>query len=170
MMITQKNIALIFGLVAAATNSASAFAPSTQRAATTQTTRNINAFENPSLPLMKSPSSSSSSLSMSDNPADEFMRDMDDKATNQLPDFLYVDVKQSQDKLAQNWGWITTSGVLTMALGTGALLTPLFATGVAYDTTVIALGASGVIGVINAFARENGHKTKSALSGALSMG
>ena len=98
------------------------------------------------------------------------MDDMQEKAQEVLPDFLVVDFKQAEEQLAKNWGWITTSGVLTMALGAAALLLPIFATGVAYDGTVLTIGAAGVVGLINAFARENGHRAKSAISGLLYLG
>jgi uncharacterized membrane protein HdeD (DUF308 family) len=107
---------------------------------------------------------------LSDNTANEFMNDMEKKAKENLPDFLYVDFKQAQEQIAKNWGWITTSGVLTMVLGVGCLLFPIFASGVAYDATTIAIGVSGVVGIINAFARENGHRAKSGLSGLLYVG
>ena len=98
------------------------------------------------------------------------MDDMQEKAQSAIPDFLLVDFQQAEEQLAKNWGWITTSGVLTMALGAAALLLPIFATGVAYDGTVLTIGAAGAVSVINAFARENGHRVKSALSGLLYIG
>jgi len=82
---------------------------------------------------------------------------------------LLVDVDQTRAQLAKNWGWIVASGVFTMALGALAFLLPVTATGVAYDGTVLLIGATGLVGLFNAFTRENGHKVKSALSGALYM-
>ena len=79
--------------------------------------------------------------------------------------FLVVDVEKARDDLAKNWGWIVGSGVLTMALGALALTLPVAATGVAYDGTVLTIGAAGVIGIINAIFAEKGHKIKSALGG-----
>ena len=49
------------------------------------------------------------------------------------------------------------------------LLPPKEATTIAITTT-ISIGVSGVVGLINAFARENGHKVKSGLSGLLYIG
>lgn len=57
-----------------------------------------------------------------------------------------------------------------MALGAAALLLPTFATGVAYDGTVLTIGASGVVGLVGALKRENGHKLKSAISGLVYLG
>lgn len=178
MICSTKTIATFFALVAAfsSTFSTLAFAPTT-----TTTTKSKNLNNKATTPTKLPPSQSvnffnnrkknpQTSLSMSDNPADEIMKDIKRKAKRELPDFLYVDVEESKRQLAKNWGWITTSGVLTLALGIGALLAPIFATGVAYDVTVLTLGLSGIISIINAFVRENGHKTKSALSGTLSVG
>jgi uncharacterized membrane protein HdeD (DUF308 family) len=79
--------------------------------------------------------------------------------------FLIVDKEQVQAQLAKNWKGITASGVLTMALGVAAFGFPLFATGVAYDATVITIAASAIVGIASIFVRENGHKVKSGISG-----
>lgn len=108
-------------------------------------------------------------VKMSDNPADDFkeqLNELQEKA-NDATKFLVVDVAKAQDELARNWGWITASGISTMVLGGLALGLPVFATGVAYDGTVLALGATGLVSLFGALARENGHKVKSALSGVL---
>lgn len=79
--------------------------------------------------------------------------------------FLIVDIEGARQQLADNWGWITASGALTIVLGALAFYLPTFATGVAYDGTVLTLGATGIIGLFGAFVRENGHKFKSFFSG-----
>lgn len=94
------------------------------------------------------------------------LKEKADEATK----FLVVDIDRARDNLAQNWGWITASGFLTMILGFSALYVPLFATGLAYDGTVLTIAVAGVVGLVSAFVRENGHKVKSALSGAGYMG
>ena len=92
------------------------------------------------------------------------------KKAEEATKFLVVDVDAVRNQLSENWGWIVTSGVLTMALGTAALLLPIFATGVAYDGLWVTMGATGVVGLINAVVRENGHRAKSAVSGILYLG
>lgn len=79
--------------------------------------------------------------------------------------FLTVDIDRARDELARNWGWIVGTGVLTMALGALALTVPIAATGVAYDGTVLTIGAAGFLSLINVFFAEKGHKLKSGLSG-----
>ncbi|KAG7340863.1 protein of unknown function DUF308 containing protein [Nitzschia inconspicua] len=106
----------------------------------------------------------------SENTANDFMNELEDKAQKQIPDLLLVDVRASQTQLAKNWGWITTSGVLTLALGSAALIFPILASGLAYEITYLSLGASGIISLVSAVALENGHRAKSAISGTLSFG
>ena len=79
--------------------------------------------------------------------------------------FLEVNFEKATDELSKNWGWIVGSGVLTMTVGAAALFMPVFASGVAYDATVLTLAASAFVGLISVFVRENGHKVKSGLSG-----
>lgn len=81
--------------------------------------------------------------------------------------FLIADVETAQSQLAENWRWITASGVLTAALGLASFTTPIFTTGVAYDVAVYSIAAIGIGGIINAFVAENGHKVKSGVSGLL---
>lgn len=88
-----------------------------------------------------------------------------EKAEEAMPQFLAIDIEKAQDELAKNWGWIVGSGVFSMALGAAALLLPTFATGVAYDGTVLTTGAVGFAGLLSAFKVENGQKLKTALSG-----
>uniref|UniRef100_A0A7S3LGU4 Uncharacterized protein n=2 Tax=Amphora coffeiformis TaxID=265554 RepID=A0A7S3LGU4_9STRA len=90
---------------------------------------------------------------------EHFQKTVDEK------NFLVVDAKKAREELARNWGWITGSGVLTMALGALALTVPIVATGVAYDGTVLTIGAAGFIGLVNTFFAEKGHRLKSGLSG-----
>ena len=78
---------------------------------------------------------------------------------------MVVDIEKAKEDLAKNWGWIVGSGVLTMALGALALTVPVAATGVAYDGTVLTIGSAGLIGLINVFFAEKGHKLKSGLGG-----
>ena len=91
---------------------------------------------------------------------EQIQKTVDDK-TN----FLVVDIEKARDQLAKNWGWIVGSGVLTMALGALALTVPIAATGVAYDGTVLTIGAAGFVGLINVLFAEKGHKLKSGISG-----
>lgn len=111
-------------------------------------------------------------MSQSDNTANdvkETIEDLQGKA-EQATKFLVVDMEKAKNELADNWGWITASGFLTMVLGAAALLVPTYATGVAYDGTVVTLGAAGAVGLANIFFADKGHKLKSALSGALYLG
>lgn len=119
------------------------------------------------LPSFSSPKCCSFSL-QSDNTADQF-KEVKEKA-EEATKFLVVDVERAQDDLAKNWGWIAGSGFLTLVLGFASLYLPLFATGVAYDGTVLTIGAAGLVSLFAAFARENGHKVKSALSGVGYLG
>lgn len=144
-------------------------------AAMSSSTTNVSAFTAPTKHRsVVVPSFSSSPQStrrfLSDNTANNFMEDMEKNAQEKLPEFLFVDVNAARTQLAKNWGGITASGLFTMALGLGALSFPIFASGVAYDATTLTVGATGVVGLINAFQRENGHKTKSAISGILYLG
>lgn len=84
--------------------------------------------------------------------------------------FLYVDVRKAQDELAKNWGWIAGTGFLTMVLGFASLYLPFAATGAAYTGTIVTIAGAGIASLIGALARENGHKTKSALSGLAYLG
>jgi uncharacterized membrane protein HdeD (DUF308 family) len=163
MKFTRSTLA-IAGLAA---TSVSAFAPTTPM---TVSTSKHHQQQQPHVNTLPTFSTSNIQVStarfLSDNTANDFM----EKAQKQLPDLLLVDVREAQSQLAKNWGWITTSGVLTLALGTAALLFPILASGLAYDITWAAMGASGVVGLINAFARENGHRAKSSFSGLLYCG
>lgn len=87
--------------------------------------------------------------------------------TDEISDFLIVDITRAQDQLANNWGWITTSGVLTMALGALALLLPITATNVAYTGTVFTIAATGIVYLLGALFREEGNRLKSGVSGVL---
>ena len=110
-------------------------------------------------------------VSVQDNSNNGNMEEWKQKAED-ATQFLLVDIDQARNQLSQNWGWIVTSGVLTIALGTAAFLVPIFATGVAYNGTVLTLGATGLVSVIaSIFAREHGQQqVKSALSGILYLG
>lgn len=112
------------------------------------------------------------SLQLSDNTGDDIKEqwnELQEKTDVFTSKFLVVDMNKAQSELAQNWGWITAAGVSSIILGTLALLLPTFATGVAYDGIVLTLGATGLVTMLSAFARENGHKAKSAVSGVLYM-
>lgn len=101
----------------------------------------------------------------SNNPQSSDLVDQVKEKADEVTKFLVIDVNRARDQLTANWGWITASGTATLALGALALYMPLFATSVAYDGTVVTIGAVGFIGLISAFARENGNKLKSGLSG-----
>lgn len=112
------------------------------------------------------------SNSQSDNNSGDHLKEQVgqiQKKADEATKFLIVDVSNAREELARNWGWIVASGVLTMALGTLAFTMPVFATGVAYDATVLTVGLSGVVSLISTFLAENGHKVKSGISGVLYM-
>jgi uncharacterized membrane protein HdeD (DUF308 family) len=88
-------------------------------------------------------------------------------ANKDVQKFLQVDAERTKAQLADNWGWIVASGAFSMFLGAAAFFVPIFATGVAYNATVLTIGLTGLVGLLNAFKRENGHKLKSAISGVL---
>jgi len=139
-----------------------AFSPMT---APTRTTATVNLQQPMSMTPMSRRHSNTfntnTALFLSANTGDQ----LKEKADKVVTKFLVVDYDRAANNLADNWGWITASGFLTMVLGFSALYVPLFATGVAYDGTVITLALAGIVGIIGAFVRENGHKAKSAFSG-----
>jgi uncharacterized membrane protein HdeD (DUF308 family) len=151
-----KTLALASALAAATTTtSVSAFAPATQQKI---------AFS-PSPSQSKQRLSNMEPLHMANSgkntPTEDDLKEQAQKATQ----FLALNLEQTENQLAKNWKWITASGVVTLALGTGAFLSPVFSTGVAYDVTVASIAAIGVGGLANVFIAEKGHKLKSGLSG-----
>mmetsp|Transcript_30736 Transcript_30736/g.62288 ORF Transcript_30736/g.62288 Transcript_30736/m.62288 type:complete len:256 (-) Transcript_30736:72-839(-) len=94
---------------------------------------------------------------------------LDQVEADEITKFLVIDVNRARDELAANWGWITASGTVSLALGALALYMPLFATSVAYDGTIITIGANGFVGLASVFARENGNKLKSGFFGVAYM-
>jgi len=99
-------------------------------------------------------------LHKSDKPIDDFIKEAE-KATG----FLLIDADLAKKELAKNWGWITTSGLITFLVGCSASVAPTFATGIAYDSIILSAGAASLIYIAGAFFRENEHKAKSELSG-----
>ena len=73
--------------------------------------------------------------------------------------FLVVDPNTVRNAIAKDWGWITTTGALTMLLGLAAFGLPLAATEVAYTGTTLTVGAAGIVGLLNIFFAQTGqHK------------
>lgn len=146
------------------TASASGFAPQVNQAKTLSSTTYAPSHQGP---LHHNKNVPHTQLFMSDNTGDDFKEQLNklQEQVDEKTQFLYLDVNRARNELANNWGWIVGSGVLTMALGAAALLLPVFATGVAYDATVFTIGATGIVNLLSVFAAENGHKVKSGLSG-----
>jgi len=85
--------------------------------------------------------------------------------------FFCVDPSAIETALADNWGWITASGVLTTLLGAAALALPITATDIAYTWLTIAVGGIGFVGLGNIFFAPTGWlKLQSGLSGVLYLG
>ena len=94
-------------------------------------------------------------------PSEDELKQMAQQAT----EFLSLNIEQVENEISKNWKWISASGVFTLVVGTGALLSPVFSTGVAYDVTIASIAALGIGGIANVLIAENGHKLKSGLSG-----
>jgi uncharacterized membrane protein HdeD (DUF308 family) len=151
----NQNVLIALAMMAA---SSSAFAPpqSTQRAIVMPK----------QTPNVQSIIQSDSALFMSgktDNQLREQLEELQEKA-NEATKFLVVDTKSIQDELANNWGWIVASGVLTSLLGVAAFGAPLLATSVAYDATVLAIAVTAVVNLINVFKAQTSEKLKYGLS------
>jgi uncharacterized membrane protein HdeD (DUF308 family) len=157
----NKNIILTLAMT---TTSVVAFAPpnnargSVQKQQAANTRAVVDFFPQPS-----------SALFMSDNTADEMKKQLEklEEKADEATKFLIVDTQNIQNELANNWGWIVASGIFTTFLGLLSFGAPIFATGVAYDTTVVAIAFTAVVNLVNAYKAENGQKLKYALSSPL---
>ena len=159
-------ISLISALAASTTTTVSAFAPQEKHIGFSHrrnfmehsTSNQFSKLE----PLQMTNNDDSDDLKGKNNiPSEAELKQMAQQAT----EFLSLNIEQVENEISKNWKWISASGVFTLVVGTGALLSPVFSTGVAYDVTIASIAALGIGGIANVLIAENGHKLKSGLSG-----
>ena len=86
-----------------------------------------------------------------------------------LAAFLVIDLGEAKTQIAKNWGYILTSGVLSVMGGTLCTLLPIRATGVALAGLAYTLAVTGTVGVIGTFVVEKGFRLASLLFGSCNL-
>lgn len=79
---------------------------------------------------------------------------------------LLFDLNRTKKRLAQNWGWILTEGVLQVSVGMFALLAPALAVSVTAIQQSFLLIAIGAINVFSSLFVEDGFKLRNVMLGA----
>jgi len=81
---------------------------------------------------------------------------------------MLIDKAEIERAMTENWGWLLTSGVIDLALGTWSLVSPVSSTFATELTFATALAAIGILNVLGVFFSD--YKVRSLFLGVALLG